>query len=254
MRPVALPVGVLAAGHAEDGGDAHFKENGHRQNERNGGQHRDPGRCSSGCLWDARSSRWPMPVPVVRDGVAVLRMGYWNGRGSREDPGNGLQAGLQASPQDEVLPEHHPAKNGKTRPVHPLQRGGVRQADEEGELFRVQSLVEPLFFVQRPDADSTQLFVMAHRIADRFLRRSSPSKEAEQHHDDGHHQQEMDKPAHRATGHQPQQPQNSQYCSNRPQRMIRLSGCSSFRFRISTTGSTLRHALALAYGVFTPSE
>ena len=81
---VAMPAEALAAGHAAVGGDAHFKENGYRQNERNGGQHSDTGRCSTGRLWDAPSSLWPMPVPVsvsvAWDCLAVLRMGYWNSR------------------------------------------------------------------------------------------------------------------------------------------------------------------------------
>ena len=41
--------------------------------------------------------------------------------------------------------------------------------------------------------------------------------EADYHNDNGNHQQDVNKPSHRVTAHQPQQPQNYQYHCNRPQ-------------------------------------
>ncbi len=76
--------------------------------------------------------------------------------------GAGFPAGLQSSPQNEVLPEHQPAEGGKTRHVQPFTRGRVRHSGEDGELFRIQRLIESLLLLQRSEADSTQLFVMAH--------------------------------------------------------------------------------------------
>ena len=103
-----------------------------------------------------------------QDGFAVVRLYCSSGGRGREDRGNGLQVGVRPSPQNEVLPEHQPAEGGKTGHVQPFTRCRVRHSSQEGELFRVQSLIELLFFMQRAEADSTQLLVMTHQIS-RFI-------------------------------------------------------------------------------------
>jgi hypothetical protein len=50
----------------------------------------------------------------------------------------------------------------------------------------------------------------------------SSLNEADYQNDNGKYQRDMNKPSHRITGHQPQQPQNYQYYRNRPQQGILL--------------------------------
>ena len=101
-----------------------------------------------------------------QDDFAVVRLCCSRGGRGREDRGNGLQVGVRSSPQNEVLPEHQSAEGGKTGQVQPLTRRRVGHSSQDGELFRVQSLVELLLFMQRSDADSAQLLVMAHPIGE----------------------------------------------------------------------------------------
>jgi hypothetical protein len=54
----------------------------------------------------------------------------------------------------------------------------------------------------------------------------SPLNDSYQHHYNCDHNQNMDKPAHRVTGYKPQQPENDEYYSNRPQHLALLSGSS----------------------------
>ena len=69
----------------------------------------------------------------------------------------------------------------------------------------------------------TSGFLASIPQANSFLRQSSSLNDLDQHHDNGEHQQEVNEPSHRVTAHQPQQPQNRQDYSNRPQHKILLS-------------------------------
>ena len=69
---------------------------------------------------------------------------------------------MQSPPQDKVLPEDDAAKGGKPGQVQPLARRCVRHSGEEGKLFGIKGLVELLLSVQCPQAESPQLFFMAH--------------------------------------------------------------------------------------------
>jgi hypothetical protein len=51
---------------------------------------------------------------------------------------------------------------------------------------------------------------------------SSSLNKADYQNDNGNHQRDVNEPSHRVTGDQPQQPQNYQYYSNRPQHVILL--------------------------------
>lgn len=65
----------------------------------------------------------------------------------------------------------------------------------------------------------------------RALLPSSSLNEADYHNDNGNHQRDVNEPSHRITGHQPQQPQNYQYYSNRPQHgMLLLEKCLIYKF------------------------
>jgi len=57
------------------------------------------------------------------------------------------------------------------------------------------------------------------------LGRSPPLNDSDQHNDNGNDQQDMNKITHRIATHQPQQPQNYQNDSDRPQHMIPLLDC-----------------------------
>ena len=59
-----------------------------------------------------------------------------------------------------------------------------------------------------------------------YLKGPPPLNDSDQHDDNGNDQQDMNKITHRIAGHQPQQPQNYQYHSNRPQHLIPLSDCA----------------------------
>jgi len=54
---------------------------------------------------------------------------------------------------------------------------------------------------------------------------SSPLDDSDQDDDNGNDQQNVNKMAHRIAGHQPQQPQNYEYNSDRPQHMTSLPDC-----------------------------
>jgi hypothetical protein len=69
----------------------------------------------------------------------------------------------------------------------------------------------------------TSSFLASIRQTNGFLHRSSSLNEPDQHRNNGKHQQEVNKPSHRVTAHQAQQPQNHQYDSNRPQHKMLLS-------------------------------
>jgi hypothetical protein len=56
-----------------------------------------------------------------------------------------------------------------------------------------------------------------------FLTWPSPLNETDYQDDNGNDQYDVNKPSQRVTGYQPQQPQNYQYNSNRPQHLILLS-------------------------------
>jgi hypothetical protein len=57
-----------------------------------------------------------------------------------------------------------------------------------------------------------------------FASRSlAAGNEVDEHHDNGDHEQDVNEPAHRGTGQQPQRPQNEQNYRKSPQHMIFLS-------------------------------
>ena len=79
------------------------------------------------------------------------------------------------------------------------------------------------------------------------LKHSPPLNNPDQHDDNGNHQQDVNKPSHRVTAHQPQQPQNYQYHSDRPQHLILLSclneGPKSAEHRSKLLGRRVRLGL-----------
>src|SRR5258707_9212904 len=74
-----------------------------------------------------------------------------------------------------------------------------------------------------------RVFIMSLRFSfssKRFLQDSAALNDPDQNHDNGNHQQDVNKPAHRVTAHQSQEPQNNQYNGNRVQHLILLPGYS----------------------------
>jgi hypothetical protein len=69
-----------------------------------------------------------------------------------------------------------------------------------------------------------------------FLTGPSPLNETDYQDDNGNDQYDVNKPSQRVTGYQPQQPQNYQYNSDRPQHLILLSGGAYF-LPVDTPGS-----------------
>ena len=66
-------------------------------------------------------------------------------------------------------------------------------------------------------------FMLSHGYSQ--LNRFPPLNDSDQHNDNGNDQQDMNKITHRIATHKPQQPQNYQYDSNRPQHDISLPDC-----------------------------
>ena len=56
----------------------------------------------------------------------------------------------------------------------------------------------------------------------------SPLNDSYQHYNNCDYKQNMDEPVNRITAHHPQQPQNQQYHSDRPQHLVLLPNCSGY--------------------------
>jgi hypothetical protein len=86
---------------------------------------------------------------------------------------------------------------------------------------------------------------------DRALLPSSSLNEADYNNDNSNHQRDVNEPSHRVTGDQPQQPQNYQYYSNRPQHVILLLSNEFYRNRLRSFSneSSLREISPLSLGV-----
>lgn len=69
---------------------------------------------------------------------------------------------LGTPPQHEILPEHFALDGREAGQLKPFPRDRVRNPGEDGELFHIQRLVQPLFGPDGLNANGPELFVASH--------------------------------------------------------------------------------------------
>jgi hypothetical protein len=140
-----------------------------------------------------------------------------------------------------------------------FMEGGCRLSSSGREACRGSDRAALLrFFPFNPPPAFTSAWRMWSRsistralMAFRRLKGFSALNDSYQNHDNRDHQQNMDKPAHRVTAHQSQQPQNYQYHSDRPQHIILLLICLRFALdgleKVRTCHPERREGLSAAW-------